>query len=175
MTRRTSLPTCRSTAQRLRAITLPGVRTILLIMTIFGGLLALIAAVWVAVLSSSERLREHRIARLTDEYQSKLIQHSQAYQAFGNQRAERERTGSGTGTVPPFGGMEEHAHYDQLTDEYRQRIQERMGRDTLQPESDRDVLRKLLRELLWPALLAIGGVFLSTVASAASLYLPPNV
>ena len=50
-----------------------------------------------------------------------------------------------------------------------------MGRDPLQPESDDDVHRDVLGKLIRPALLAGLGVMLSTIASAASLYLPPNV
>jgi hypothetical protein len=45
----------------------------------------------------------------------------------------------------------------------------------LQPESDKDVHRDVLEELYQPALLAGLGVVLSTIASAVSLYLPPNV
>jgi hypothetical protein len=45
----------------------------------------------------------------------------------------------------------------------------------LQPESDKEVHRDVLYGLLWPAVLAGVGVLFSTIASALSLYLPPNV
>jgi hypothetical protein len=50
-----------------------------------------------------------------------------------------------------------------------------MGRDPQQPESDNDVHRDVLDKLYRPAVLAGVGVVLSMIASAASLYLPPNV
>jgi hypothetical protein len=45
----------------------------------------------------------------------------------------------------------------------------------MQPESDSEVHRDVPDKLLWPALIAGLGVVLSTIASALSLYLPPNV
>ena len=157
------------------ATTLPGVRTFLLIMTIVGGLLALVAAGWVAELSRRDRWLKHNRYRLGDQYQHELILHSQAYQAYGNQRAERQRTGQGPVPVPPFGGMDEKAHEEQLFAEHCQRVQARTGRDPRQQESDKDVHRDVLYKLLWPARLAGLGVLLSTIASALSLYLLPNV
>jgi hypothetical protein len=53
--KRSQAPNARS------ATTLPSVRTILLIMTILGGLLAFVAAVWVAVLSTKDRWHEHSL------------------------------------------------------------------------------------------------------------------
>jgi uncharacterized iron-regulated membrane protein len=47
--------------------TLPTVRMFLLIMTIVGGLLALVAAVWVAVLSGRDRWLRRNLYRLGDE------------------------------------------------------------------------------------------------------------
>jgi hypothetical protein len=157
------------------ATTLPSVRTILLIMTIVGGLLALAAAVWVAVLSKRDRWLKRNLYRLGDEYQRDLILHSRKYQAYGNQRAERDRTGQGPVPVAPFGGMDEKAHYDQLTAEHFRRVQARTGRDPRQPEIDKDVHRDVLYGLYWPARLAGLGVLLSMIASALSLYLPPDV
>jgi FtsZ-interacting cell division protein ZipA len=164
-----------SLAQRVLATTLPSVRTILLIMTIVGGLLALMAAIWVAKRSSSKRWRKRNLARLADENVRDLKLHSLAYQAYGNQRAERTRTGQGPVPVKPFGGMDEQAHLDQVNDEYFRRIQARTGRDPMQPENDQDVHREVLDELFWPALLAGLGVVVSTTASALSLYLPPDL
>jgi hypothetical protein len=154
----------------LFAATLPGVRAFLLFMTILGGLLALVAAVWVAIRSSRERRLKHDLAREGDRYQDELILHSQKYQAFGNQRDQQERTGEGPVPVPPFGGMDQQAHYDQLFTEHVQRVQTLTGRDPSQPESDQDVRRGVLVEFFWPAVLAGLGVVLSTIASAASLY-----
>jgi hypothetical protein len=151
------------------------VRTILLMMTIAGGLLALIAASWVAVLSRRDRWLKRNLERVGDQYVHELKLHSQAYQAYGNQRADRERTGQGPIPVPPFGGMDEKAHYDLVSAEHVRRIQARTGRDPSQPESDKDVHRDVLDKLYPPALLAGLGVLLSTIASALSLYLPPNV
>jgi hypothetical protein len=88
--------------------------------------------------------------------------------------AEHQR-GQGRAPVPPFGGMEEKDHYDLFTAEHFQRIQARTGRDPMQPESDKDVQRDVLNELYWPARLAGLGILLSMIASAGSLYLPPNV
>jgi hypothetical protein len=73
--------------------TLPNVRTILLIMTIVGGLLGLAAASWVAELSRRHRWLKRNLYRLGNQYARELKLHGQAYQAYGNQRAERERTG----------------------------------------------------------------------------------
>jgi hypothetical protein len=162
-------------AQRVLATTLRNVRTILLIMTIAGGLLALIAAGWVAVLSRRDRWLKRNFYRLGDQYAHELKLHSQAYQAYGNQRAGRERTGQGPIPVPPFGGLDQKAHEEQIFADHVRRIQARTGRDPLQPESDKDVHRDVLEELYQPALLAGLGVVLSTIASAVSLYLPPNV
>jgi hypothetical protein len=157
------------------AATLPRVRTFLLIMTIVGGLLALVAAVWVAVLSRRDRWLQRNLYRLGDKYQRELILHSRAYQAYKNQRAERERTGQGPIPVAPFGGMDEKAHQEQLFAEHVQRVKARTGRDPLRPESDKDVHRDVIDKLYRPALLAGLGVLLSTIASALSLYLPPDV
>ena len=49
------------------ATTLPGVRTFLLIMTIVGGLLALVAAGWVARVSIRDRWLKHGLSRLGDQ------------------------------------------------------------------------------------------------------------
>jgi hypothetical protein len=151
------------------------VRTFLLIMTIVGGLLGLVAAIWVAELSTRERWLRRNLDRLTDEYVRELEVHTRAYQAYKNQRAERQRTVQGPAPVEPFGGMDEQAHYDQVTADYGERVQARTGRDPWQPEGDKDVHRDVLEKLIRPALLAGLGVVLSTIASAASLYLPPNV
>jgi hypothetical protein len=155
------------------ATTLPNVRTILLIMTILGGLLTLVAAVWVARLSIMDRWLKHDLARLADQNVDDLREHSQAYQAYSNMRAERNRTGQGPTPALPF-GMDQKVHEKQINDEYFRRLQVRMGRDPLQPKNDRDVHRDVLDELFWPALLAGLGVVLSTIASALSLYLPPT-
>jgi hypothetical protein len=159
----------------VRATTLPNVRTILLAMTIVGGLLGLIAAIWVAELSKRDRWLKHDLARLADQHVRELQLHSREYQVYLDQRAERERTGQGPIPVAPYGGMDQQAHYDELTAGNIQRIQARMGRDPQQPESDNDVHRDVLDRLYRPALLAGVGVVLSMIASAASLYLPPNV
>jgi hypothetical protein len=156
------------------ATTLPSVRTILLIMTVLGGLLALIAAGWVAELSRSNRWLERNLARLNDQYLRELKLHDEEYQAYLNQ-LDRHTRGQGPAPVAPFGCMDRQAHADQVFDEHVQRVQARTGRDPLQPESDRDVHRNVLGELLWPARLAGLGVLLSTIASALSLYLPPDV
>jgi len=150
------------------------VRTILLIMTIVGGLLALVAAVWVARVSIRDRWQKHDLARLADQNVDDLREHSQAYQAYLNQRADRDRTGQGPIPALPF-GMDQKAHEQKINDEYFRRVQARMGRDPLRSKNDRDVHRDVLEELLWPAVLAGLGVVLSMIASAASLYLPPNV
>lgn len=128
-----------------------------------------------AELSRRDRWLKRNLYRLGDEYTYELRRHSQAYQAYGNQRAERQRTGQGPVPVPPFGGMDENAHYEQLTVEHFRRVQARTGRDPLQPESDKDVHRDVLDKLYRPAVLAGLGVLLSTIASALSLYLPPNL
>jgi hypothetical protein len=151
------------------------VRTFLLIMTILGGLFTLVAAVWVAGLSARDRWLNHNLYRLGDQYAHELKLHSEAYQAYHNQRADRDRTGQEPVPVRPFGGMDEKVHEDQVHAENVRRVQARTGRDPLQPENDKDVHRGVLDKLLWPARLAIAGVVLSTIASAASLYLPPNV
>jgi hypothetical protein len=109
------------------ATTLPSVRTILLIMTIVGGVLAFVAAVWVARLSTKDRWLKHNLARLGDEVTHELKRHSQAYQEYNNQRNERLRTGQGPVPVPPFGGMDEKAHADQVNAEYLRRVEERTG------------------------------------------------
>ena len=140
-------------------------------MTIVGGLLGLAAAIWVAEVSKRDRWLKHDLARLADQHVRELQLHSQAYQAYSNQRAERERTGQGPIPVAPYSGMDQQAHYDKLTAGNIQRIQARMGRDPLQPEGDRDVHRDVLEKLYRPAVLAGFGVGLSTIASAASLYL----
>jgi hypothetical protein len=150
------------------------VRTFLLFMTIVGGMLALVAAGRVARISIRDRWLKHDLARLADQNVDDLREHSQAYQAYGNMRAERNRTGQGPIPALPF-GMDQEAHEKQINDEYFRRLQVRMGRDPLQPKKDRDVHRDVLDELFWPALLAGQGVVLSTIASALSLYLPPNV
>jgi hypothetical protein len=54
------------------------VRTILLIMTIVGGLLTLVAAGWVAVLSRRDRWLKRNLARLADQNVDDLREHSQA-------------------------------------------------------------------------------------------------
>jgi hypothetical protein len=161
--------------QRVVATTLPGVRTLLLVMTILGGLLTLVAAVWVAELSRRDRWRKRNLDRLLDKYHRQMQLHSRAYRDYGNQLDQRQRTGQGPVPVRPFGDMDQQAHYDQLTAEHFQRVEARIGRDPMQPDSDRDVQRDVLAKLLWPARLAWVGVVLSTLASAASLYLPPNV
>jgi hypothetical protein len=114
------------------AVTLPGVRTLLGIMTIVGGLLSLVAAVWVARLSRKDRWLQRDLARLGDQYARELKLHSEAFQAFGNRLAEHQR-GQGRASVPPFGGMDESAHYELVTAEHLQRIQARTGRDPMQP------------------------------------------
>ena len=155
------------------AITLPGVRTLFLIMTIVDGLLSLVAAGWVTWLSRKDRWLERNLYRLCDDYVHELKLDSQAYQAYGNPLAEHQR-GQGSAPVPPFGGMHERAHYDLVTAEHVRRVQARTGRDPRQPDSDKDVHRDVLSELYRPALLAGLGVLLSTIASAGSLYPPPN-
>ena len=87
---------------------------------------------------------------------------------YGNRLADHER-GHGPAPVPPFGGMDERAHYDLVFAEHVRRVQARTGRDPMQPESDKDVHRDVLSELYRPALLAGPGVLLSTVAGAISL------
>jgi hypothetical protein len=156
------------------ATTLRGVRTFLLIMTIVGGLLTLVAAVWVARLSIRDRWLKRNLYRVGDQYAHELKLHSQAYQAYHNQRNDLQRTGQGPVPVPPFGGMDEKAHEDQVHAENVRRIQARTGRDPLQPENDREVHRDVLDKLYRPALLAGLGVLISTIASALSLYLPPT-
>jgi hypothetical protein len=156
------------------ATTLPGVRTLLLIMTIVGGLLSLVAAGWVARLSRKGRWLQRNLYRLGDQYAHELKLHSQEYQAYGNRLADHQR-GHGPAPVPPFGGMNEKDHYDLVTAEHFQRLKARTGRDPMQPESDKDVHRDVLDQLYRPALLAGLGVLLSMIASAGSLYLPPNV
>jgi hypothetical protein len=150
------------------ATTLTSVRAILLGMTILGGLLAFVAAGWVTELSRRDRWLKRNLARLADQNVADLREHSQAYQAYGNMRAERNRTGQGPIPALPF-GMDEKAHEKQINDQYLRRLQVRMGRDPLQPENDRDVHRDVLGKLLWPAILAGLGVLLSTIASAFSL------
>jgi hypothetical protein len=86
------------------------VRTILLIMTIIGGLLAFVAAAWVVVLSIRDRWLKHNLYRLGDWVTHEMKRHSQAYQTYKNQLADRERTGQGPVPVAPFGGMDENAH-----------------------------------------------------------------
>jgi hypothetical protein len=103
------------------------VRTILLIMTILGGLLAFVAAVWVAVLSTKDSWLKHNLARLGDDVTYEMKRHSQAYQDYNNQRNELQRTGQGPVPVPPFGGMDEKAHEDQVNAEYLRRVEARMG------------------------------------------------
>jgi hypothetical protein len=71
--------------------------------------------------------------------------------------------------------MDEKAHQEQLFAEHVQRVKARTGRDPLRPESDKDVHRDVIDKLYRPALLAGLGVLLSTIASALSLYLPPDV
>ena len=106
----------------MRVTTLPGVRTFLLIMTIVGGLLALVAAGWVARLSAVDRRRKRSLYRLGDQYGRELMLHSRKYQAYGNQ-LDRHRRGEGLAPVPPFGGMDEKAHSDLVTAEYLRRVQ----------------------------------------------------
>ncbi len=156
------------------AATLPGVRTFLLIMTMVGGMLALVAAGWVAWLSRKDRWLKRNLYRLGDQYTHELKLHSQAYQAYGNRLADHQR-GQGRAPVPPFGGMDEKAHEELVFADHLRRLQARTGRDPMQPESDKDMHRDVLDGLYRPALLAGLGVLLSTTASALSLYLPPNV
>src|SRR5688500_151898 len=87
------------------ATTLPTVRTILLIMTILGGLLTLAVAFWVAELSRRDRWLNRNLARLADENVDELKLHSRTYQDYKNQLNHRLATGQGPVPVKPFGGM----------------------------------------------------------------------
>jgi hypothetical protein len=66
------------------------------------------------------------------EYVRELKLHIQEFQAYGNQLARHTR-GQGPAPVPPFGGMDEEAHYDLVTAEHLQRIWARTGRDPMLP------------------------------------------
>ncbi len=90
-------------------------RTFLLIMTVVGGLLSLGAAVWVALLARRARWRQRNLAFVFDEYDCDLQRHSREYQDYGNQLALHE-AGQGPRPTPPFGGMDQKLHYDQITD-----------------------------------------------------------
>jgi hypothetical protein len=156
------------------AVTLPGLRTLLMIMTIVGGLLSFVASGWVARLSRKDRCLRRNLDRLGDQYQRELTLHSREYQAYG------------TGWLIPSAAMGQHPFRPSAAWTKRptttwsspnmlRRVQARTGRDPMQPESDKDVHRDVLSELYRPALLAGLGVLLSTTASALLLYLPPNV
>jgi hypothetical protein len=120
-------------------------------MTIPGGLLTLVAAGCVAVLSRRDRWLQRNLYRLGDQYARELQLHSQAYQAYGNQQGHRDRTGQGPVPVRPFDGMDEKAHCDQLTTEHFRRVQARTGRDpsaNKTPEEPILAFRTALADLL---------------------------
>ena len=143
-------------------------------MTVVGGLLSLTAAGWVGWLAWRARWRQRNLARLGDLYVEELKRHSRAYQDYGNRLAEHE-TGRSPRPVPPFGGMDQKAHEDQVHAEHFERLRKRTGREPLQPGTDREVGGEVLAELIGPAVAGGVGIVLSTVAGAWSLYLPPNL
>jgi hypothetical protein len=106
------------------------VRVFLLIMTIVGGVLALVAAVWVAVLSVKDRWLKHNLARAGDEVTFEMKRHDQAYRDYFDQLA-RHKAGQGPAPVAPFDGMDKKAHEDQVNAKYLRRVEELMGRDPL--------------------------------------------
>jgi hypothetical protein len=119
-------------------------------MTIPGGLLTLVAAGCVAVLSRRDRWLQRNLYRLGDQYARELQLHSQAYQAYGNQQGHRDRTGQGPVPVRPFDGMDEKAHCDQLTTEHFRRVQARTGAIRRSRRVTKDVRRDVLDELYRP-------------------------
>jgi hypothetical protein len=159
---------------RSQTLRWPTVRTLLLIMTVVGGLLSLTAAGWVGWLAWRARWRQRNLARLGDLYVEELKRHSRAYQDYGNRLAEHE-AGRSPRPVPPFGGMDQKAHEDQVHAEHFERLRKRTGREPLQPGTDREVGGEVLAELIGPAVVGGVGIVLSTVAGAWSLYLPPNL
>jgi hypothetical protein len=119
-------------------------------------------------------MRQRNLARLGDLYVEELKRHSRAYQDYGNRLAEHE-AGRSPRPVPPFGGMDQKAHEDQVHAEHFERLRKRTGREPLQPGTDREVGGEVLAELIGPAVVGGVGIVLSTVAGAWSLYLPPNL
>jgi hypothetical protein len=146
-------------------------RLLVALLTVFGGVLSLSAAILILARSVKARRHERAIAAMHDEFDRRGKQYDTAFWAY--EEVLRHKASEAV-PVAPYGGIERNELADQLQSWYRTRHKELLGyepgqRPPVQELSTRDAL---VAELSAPAILAGIGVTISTVASVWSLYLP---
>lgn len=146
-------------------------RTVLVALTILGGLLSLMAAFIVAWQSIRARLHERDLHRLDEWLSSRVTEHDTKYMAW-NEADWSHKQGQGPDPgPPPFGGLDMNQHADQVNGEYARRYLELTGRKVGEPVPEGKSLRdEIFARLLGPAVLAASGTVVSTIAGACSLY-----
>lgn len=137
-------------------------RTILVILTVAGGLVTLLAAGLVTRRAVAAKRRQRALVRFDEEYTRRITEHDRAYSDF-----EEGRT-----SVPPFDGMEMNDHSQQVSRWHTERFKELHGYapGMKPPTADVPLIDDLMAELSVPGILAVVGILVSTVAGVWSLF-----